>query len=89
MAVDVKGLHAISDANAHTGTSGTFTGALANGTTTVHTPHAVSALALDVTASTVFTKSAPYPHHHRGRHAARGHLRDELQQLRHHDHPRQ
>jgi hypothetical protein len=57
MAVDVKGLHAISDANAHTGTSGTFTGALANGTTTVHTPHAVSALALDVTASTVFTKS--------------------------------
>lgn len=57
MAVDVKGQHAISDANAHTGTSGTFTGALVIGTTTVHTPHAVSALALDVTASTVFTKS--------------------------------
>jgi hypothetical protein len=57
MAVDVKGQRAISDANAHTGTSGTFTGALVNGTTTAHTPHAVSALALDVTASTVFTKS--------------------------------
>jgi hypothetical protein len=39
------------------GTAGTFTGALVVGTTTVHTPHVVSALALSVTASTVFTKS--------------------------------